>query len=147
MHIYICAHSGQTCPLYQFIWLGEIAQWLRSLSVKRAIEVRARHNQFVPERWNSIRMLVNCPTSVADQFDKGCAMCYHVCVIMHVKVPQLSVVKACHRVPLAGFCLSLYSLHVLNRDVNIIYFFVRSSFVCLFVCSINQSINQFKNSD
>ena len=45
-------------------------------------------------------------------------MCYHVCVIMHVKDPCLSVVRVGHCVPLAGFCLSLYSLHVLNMDVN-----------------------------
>ena len=47
---------------------------------------------------------------------------YHVYMIMHVKDIKLSVVRVVHRVPLAGFCvfLSLYSLHVLNRDVNTI---------------------------
>ena len=49
---------------------------------------------------------------------KGCAMYYLVYQEMHVKDPQLSVVRVGHRVPLAGFCLSLYGLHVLNRDVN-----------------------------
>ena len=34
-----------------------------------------------------------------------------------------------HCVPLAGFCLSLYDLHTLNRDVNMVQ-------------SINQSINR-----
>ena len=58
-------------------------------------------------------------------------MCHYVCVMMHIKDPQLSVVRVGHRVPfIGGFCLSLYGLHVLNRDVNMIQ-------------SINQSINQF----
>ena len=56
------------------------------------------------------------------------SMCYHVCIIMHVKDPWLSVVRVGHCVPLAGFCLSLYDLHALNRDANMIQ-------------SINQSIN------
>ena len=46
-------------------------------------------------------------------------MCYHVHVIMHVKDPKQSVVSVGHRVSLADFCLSLYSLHVLKMDVNI----------------------------
>ena len=37
-------------------------------------------------------------------------MCYHVYVIM------LSIERHC--VLVAGFCLSLYSMQVLNRDVN-----------------------------
>ena len=41
-------------------------------------------------------------------------------MIMHVKDPQLSFVRVWHCVLLADFCLSLHSLHVLNRDVNII---------------------------
>ena len=48
------------------------------------------------------------------------SMCNHVYVIMYVKDPQLSVVTVGLHVPLAGFCLYLYSLHVLNRDVNLI---------------------------
>ena len=47
-------------------------------------------------------------------------MCYHVPVIMHVKDLKLSVVRVGHHVQLAGFCLSLYSLHVLNTNVDII---------------------------
>ena len=47
-------------------------------------------------------------------------MCYYVCVIMHVKDPYLSVVRVGHCVPLAVFFLSLYDLHALNRDVNMI---------------------------
>ena len=50
---------------------------------------------------------------------KARVVCYYVHV-MHVKDPQLPVVRVEHRVPLAGFCLSLYSLHMLNRDVSII---------------------------
>ena len=40
-------------------------------------------------------------------------MLFHM-VITNV---QLSVVRVGHCVPLAGFCLSLYDLHALNRDV------------------------------
>ena len=40
--------------------------------------------------------------------------------IMHVKDPKISVVKIGHCDLLAGFCMSLYSLHVLNWDVNMI---------------------------
>ena len=47
-------------------------------------------------------------------------MFYHVYVIMHVKDPSLSVIRVGHHVLLAGFCLSLYGLHALNRDVNVI---------------------------
>ena len=64
-------------------------------------------------------------------------MCCYVCVIMHVKDPQLSVVSVGHGVPLAGFCLSLYGLHVLNRDVNMIkkiYLIVHSVYVNVYVC-------------
>ena len=60
------------------------------------------------------------PASAADCFNKDRAMCYHVYVIMHVKDPLLSVVRVGHCVPLADLCLSLHSLHVLNRDVNMI---------------------------
>ena len=44
--------------------------------------------------------------------------CYHVYVIMHVNDPWLSVVRVGHRVPLAGFCRFPYSVHVQNKDVN-----------------------------
>ena len=47
-------------------------------------------------------------------------MRYHVYVIMRAKDPQLSVVRVVYCVPLSGFGLSLYSLHVLNRDINMI---------------------------
>ena len=48
---------------------------------------------------------------------------WHTSSDMHTKDPQLSVVRVGYCVLLAGFCLSLYmlySLHVQNRDVNII---------------------------
>ena len=80
----------------QIYWGREIAQWIAFLSVKPAVQVRTRHDPLVSERWNSIY------------------------VIMHVKDPQLSVIRVGHHVPLAGFCLSLYGLHVLNRDVYMI---------------------------
>ena len=35
-------------------------------------------------------------TKLADWFIKSCAMCYDVCVIMHVKDPYLSVVRVGH---------------------------------------------------
>ena len=47
-------------------------------------------------------------------------MCNHVYMIMHVNDPKLSVVGVGHCAPLAGFCLSIYSLHVLTRDVNMV---------------------------
>ena len=49
------------------------------------------------------------------------SMCYHVYVIMNAKDPWLSVVRIGHCVPSAGFCLCLYGLHVLSRDVNMIH--------------------------
>ena len=47
-------------------------------------------------------------------------MCYHVHVIMHVKDLYLSAIRVGHCVLFAGFCMSLYSLQVLNRDINTI---------------------------
>ena len=99
---------------------GEIAQSLASLSVKRAVWVRARLDLFVSERWNSITILLTRSHQCQRLVKKRPAMCYYVCVIMHVKDPQLSVIRVGHCVPLAGFCLPLYSLHVLNRDINMI---------------------------
>ena len=48
------------------------------------------------------------------------APCVTMSVIMHATDPQLSVVRVGHCVMSAGSCLSLYSLHVLNRYVNMI---------------------------
>ena len=47
-------------------------------------------------------------------------MYYHVYSIMQVKDSLLSVVRVGYRVPLEGFYLSLYVLHMLNSDVNMI---------------------------
>ena len=60
------------------------------------------------------------PTIADNWFSKGRAMCNHVYLIINVKDPWLSVVRVGHHVPLVGFCLVLYDLHVLNRDVNMI---------------------------
>ena len=62
-------------------------------------------------------------------------MCYHVYVIMHVKDPWLSFVRVGYHVPLASFCLSLYSLHVLNRDVNMIQINKTDTETCLICIS------------
>ena len=61
-----------------------------------------------------------CLTGYSNWFTKGRVMCFHLHVIMHVKDPRLSVIRVGHCIPLAVFCLSLYSLHVLIRDVNMI---------------------------
>ena len=52
-----------------------------------------------------------CPASAAYWFIKGRGMCHHVYGIIQVK-------RRC--VPLAGFCLFLYCLHKLHRDINVI---------------------------
>ena len=69
----------------------------------------------------TIHLLIAChqlaPARADDNYH---AMCYHVYVILHVKDPQLSFARVQHCVPLPGFCLALYSLHVLNRDVSIV---------------------------
>ena len=65
-------------------------------------------------------MLSTCLHQCRQLVHQRPSMCHYVYVMMHVKDPQLSVVRVGHCVPLAGFCLSLYSLHVLNRDVNMI---------------------------
>ena len=41
-----------------YIGGGEIAQWLASLSVKLAVQVRAQHDPLVSERWNSVSVLL-----------------------------------------------------------------------------------------
>ena len=109
-----------TTNLYPCGGGGEIEQWLVSLSVKLAVQVRARHDPFVSERWNSITVLLNCSHQCWRLVQQRPSMCYHLYVIMIVKDSQFSVVRVGHCVLLAGFCLSLYDLHVLNRDVNMI---------------------------
>ena len=80
----------------------------------------SRYGPFVSERRNSTNMLLTCLNQCRQLVHQRPSMCYHVCVIMHVKDPQLSVIRVGHFVPLAGLCLSLYSLHALIRDVNMI---------------------------
>ena len=41
-------------------------------------------------------------------------------VEMRVKDALLPVVRVWHDVPVGGFCLSLYSLHVLNGNVEVV---------------------------
>ena len=72
---FVCTHSGA----------GEIAQSLASLSIKWAVQVRARLDPLVTERWNSITMLLT--HSRWRLVQKRRSMCYYVCVIMHVKDP------------------------------------------------------------
>ena len=69
----------------------------------------------------STNVVATCPASTTcNWFIKVSAMLFHVLVIMHVKDPQLSIVRIGHCVKVAVLCLSPYSLHVLNRDVDII---------------------------
>ena len=65
-------------------------------------------------------MLPTCPASVIDWFNKDPVMCYHIYMTMHVKDPLLYTIRVRHRVMLAGFWLSLYSLDVLNRNASMI---------------------------
>ena len=99
---------------------GEIAQSLASLSIKQATRVCAQHDLLVIERWNPITVLSTRSHQCRKLVQKRSSMCHYICVIMHVKDTQLSVVTVGHCVPLAGFCLSLYDLHALNRDVSMI---------------------------
>ena len=67
---------------------------------------------------------LTCPTSDAEWFIKDCAICYHHDhnhVIMRVKDLQLSAVRVGHCDPLGGFSLPLYSLHALNKNVNVVH--------------------------
>ena len=68
----------------------------------------------------TISMLSTCPHQCWRLVHQRPSMCNHASVIMHVKDPLLSVIRVGHCVPSAGLFLSLYSLHVLNRDVNLI---------------------------
>ena len=69
------------------------------------------------ERWNSTGMISALVASAADCFTKGCTMCY----LVYMAVDSLlSVVRVGNGVPVSRLWLSLFSLHVLNRDVNMI---------------------------
>ena len=58
-----------------------------SVSVKLVVQVRALHDPLVSERWNSIRVLLTCSHQCCRLVQQRQSMCYHVCVIMHVKDP------------------------------------------------------------
>ena len=60
---------------------------------QEAIQVRAPYNPFVSERWSSISMLSTSPYQCRQLVHQRQSMFYHVCVIMHVKDPWLSVVR------------------------------------------------------
>ena len=62
----------------------EIAYWLVSLSVKWAVQVRAWHDPFVSDRWNTISMSSTCLHQCPQLVHQRPSMCYHVFVIMHV---------------------------------------------------------------
>ena len=72
---------------YKHLRGGEKAQSLASLSTKRAIQVCARLDPLVSERWNSIRVLLNRSHQCRRLVKKRQSMYYYVCVIMHVKDP------------------------------------------------------------
>ena len=48
-------------------------------------------------------------------------MFYHARVTMHVRDPQLFIIKIGHRVMLAGLCLSLYTLEAVINVVDMIF--------------------------
>ena len=75
--------------LYNLTWYwgGEIAQSLASLSVKRAVQVHARLDPLVSERWNSITVLFTHSYQCWWLVKKRPSMCYYVCVIKHVRDP------------------------------------------------------------
>ena len=58
---YICfdKHTLYTCVSNLFRG-GEIAQLVASLSATRSVLVSARYDPLVPERWNSITVLLTC---------------------------------------------------------------------------------------
>ena len=61
------------------------------------------------------------PTSATDWFTKGCVILS--CLCANACKRSLAICcKSRHGVLLAGFCLSQYSLHVLNRDINMILY-------------------------
>ena len=112
----VCSYLQQ--PIHLQEGQGNSIMINASLSVKWVVQVWNQYHICILRR-NSTSILSTCPTSAADWFIKYCAMCCHAYVTMQVKNSQLSVVRAGHRVPLSSFCLPLYSLRVLNGDINI----------------------------
>ena len=98
-----------------------MAQSLASLSINRAIQVCAHLDPLVSERWNSITLLLTryhqCRRLVKKAVHVLLCLCNNACK-RSLAICRKS--RALARVPLACFCLTLYSLHVLNRDVNMI---------------------------
>ena len=82
------------------------------------------------------------PTSTTDWFTKGHVMYYHVCD--NACKRSLTI---CHksRALLAGFCLSLYSLHVPNRDFNVIQFRHHTLLYTQVLVSFNPSLKLFQD--
>ena len=88
--------------------------------LKRTLHFFSEHSLFTfIERWNSITVTNSLPPVPMT----GSKKAVHVllCLCNNACKRFLAIcVRVGHRVPWAGFCLSLYSLHVLNRDVNMI---------------------------
>ena len=108
------------CPSTRLSWGGDIPQWQLFCPPSRSCWLKpGMLCLFEKGKYNTSELLT-CPANATDWFIKGSAKCYHVYVIMHVKDPQLFVIRVGHRVLLAGSCLSPCNLDVLNRTVNMI---------------------------
>ena len=66
----------------------------------------------------SIGLLSSHLAGSSNLHNKGRVMCYRFFVTMHVNDPLLPVARVEHYALVEGFCLSLYSLHVLERGVD-----------------------------
>ena len=80
----------------------EVSQWCMYVSL-----IRATYGSHQPwsdcfDKSHSTGMLLTHQASVADWCNKSHAMCYHVYVILHVKDPQLSVLRVRGCVQVAG---------------------------------------------
>ena len=64
----------------------------------------------------AIYVSLTCSSQCRRLVQQKLSMCCHFYVIMHVKDNYLSVVRVGHYILLAGLCLSLYGLYVLNRE-------------------------------
>ena len=99
---------------------GEIAQLLASLSVRPAIHVRALAR-------SAYFRIVEFYQGAIDLFPPvlmtGSTKAVHVLSCLCDNACKRSLAICCmsrHCVPLVSVCLSLYGLHALNRDVNMI---------------------------
>ena len=66
------------------------------MHLPQSIQDRDWYHPFVSERWNAAKMLSTSLHQCRWPVHQRRCMCYHVCVIMHVKDPQLSVVRVGH---------------------------------------------------